>query len=109
MQEKTVKIGNQEVKLQTSAYTPIRYAELFNENLFQELQDIISFAQLTGAVPPEKIVTIYRLAYCMAEGANPDIEPMDQWLRKFGVYDILEVLESIIDLWSDENNQQSTP
>lgn len=109
MQEKTVTIGNHEVKLQTSAYTPIRYAELFNENIFREMQIIIDSAQITGSVPAENILTIYRLAYCMAESADPDIEPMDQWLRKFGVYDILDVLESIIDLWSDENNQQSTP
>lgn len=109
MNTKTVKIGDKEIPLKTSAYTPLLYANLFNANIFAEMQDIITSAADNGSVPFEKVVTLYRLAYCMAKHADPHIAPMDEWLDQFDIYDIPEIAGDLIELWAVDNRSQSTP
>lgn len=109
MNKKTVKIGGKDVPLKTSAYTPLLYAQLFNANIFADMQEIVVTANQTGVVPFEKVVTLYRLAYCMAKHADDKIPPIDEWLDQFDVYDIPEVTGDLIELWAADNKTQSTP
>ena len=109
MKEKIVKIGSKEVPMKTSAYTPILYANLFNQNVFGEMNEIISAAGETGTVPFDKVIILYRLAYCMAYQANPDLPPMEEWMDQFDVYDIPEIAGELIGLWALDNQSQSTP
>lgn len=109
MKEKIVKIGGKEVPLKTSAYTPILYANLFGANIFAEMNDIITSAGATGVVPFEKIIVLYRLAYCMAKQADKKLPPMEDWMDQFDVYDIPEIASELISLWALDNQQQSTP
>ena len=109
MNQKTVKIGDQDVRLKTSAYTPLLYAQLFNANIFADMQDIITAASKTGTVPFEKVITLYRLAYCMAKHADPEIAPIEEWLDQFDVYAIPEIAGDLIELWAADNQTQSTP
>ena len=109
MNQKTVKIGGKDVPLKTSAYTPLLYAELFNGNIFADMQDIVVTAGKTGTVPFEKVLVIYRLAYCMAKHADPSLCPINEWLDGFNVYDIPEITGDLIELWATDNQTQSTP
>ena len=109
MNEKTVKIGEKEVKLRTSAYTPILYSELFGENVFAEMGEIITVAGQTGSIPVEKTFILYKVAYCMAKHADPDLPEMKDWLEQFDVYDIPEIVGDMIELWTAENKTQSDP
>lgn len=110
MKEKTVKISGIDVPLKASAYTPILYQELFGDNIFTEMQDIIlSSGNGTGTIPFGKVLTLYRMAYCMAKHADPGIPPMSEWLDQFDVYDIPEIAGDLIDLWAAENESHSTP
>lgn len=109
MNTKTVKIGNTDVKLKTSAYTPLLYAQLFNANIFADMQEIVTAASKTGTVPFEKVITLYRLAYCMAKHADESIAPIEEWLDQFDVYAIPEIAADLIELWAADNQTQSTP
>ena len=109
MKEKTVKIGDKEVKLKTSGYTPLLYSDLFGSNIFAEMQEIIESAGTTGTVPFSKIITLYRLSYCMAKQADDSIPPLEEWMDQFDVYDIPEIAGELIELWALDNRQQSTP
>ena len=109
MNKKTVKIGGKDIPLKTSAYTPLLYAQLFNANIFADMQDIITAASKTGTVPFEKVIILYRLAYTMAKHANPDIAPLEEWLDQFDVYDIPEIAGDLVELWAVDNQSQSTP
>lgn len=109
MKEKTVKIGEHEVPLKTSAYTPILYANLFNKNIFAEMQDIITIAGEKGTVPFEKVTILYQLAYCMAKQADPELPTIDKWLDQFDVYDIPSIAGELISLWAADSHGQSTP
>ena len=109
MTQKIVKIGNKDVALKTSAYTPLLYAQLFNANIFADMQDIITAASKTGTVPFEKVITLYRMAYCMAKHADNNIAPIEEWLDQFDVYAIPEIAGDLIELWAADNQTQSTP
>lgn len=109
MTNKKAKIGNKEVELKTSAYTPILYADLFKGNLFGEMQEIVNAASKTGTIPFEKITILYKLAYCMAKQADDSIGTMREWLDQFEPLDILDIVGDLIDLWTADGQQQSTP
>lgn len=109
MSEATINIGDKEVKVKTSGYTPILYAELFNGNIFGEMQEILEAAQNTGKIPFEKVAILYRLAYCMAKEADDSLPPLKEWLGQFEVYDIPETAAQLINLWSADGKQQSNP
>ena len=109
MKEKTITIGAKEVKLKTSAYTPLLYSNLFGGNIFTEMQEIVTSAGNTGVVPFDKVLILYRLAYCMAKHAEPDLPPMEEWMDQFDVYDIPEIAGELITLWAMDSQQKSTP
>lgn len=109
MKEKTVKIGDKEVKLKTSGYTPLLYADLFGHNLFGEMQTIIRTAADTGQIPFDKTLVLYRLAYCMAKHADSKTPSIEEWLDQFEPYDIPEIAGELIDMWAADSKQQSTP
>ena len=109
MQEKTVKIGDKEVRLRTSGYTPLFYNDLFHENIFAEMNGIISAAGVNGTVPFEKVPILYKLAYCMAKEADDSIPGIREWLGELNVYDIPDIAGELIKLWAAENQNQSTP
>ena len=109
MQKKTITIGDKKVKLKTSAYTPLLYSNLFGGNIFTEMQEIVTSAGNTGVVPFDKVLILYRLAYCMAKHADKDIPPLEEWMDQFDVYDIPEIAGELITLWAMDSHQQSTP
>lgn len=109
MKEKSITISGIEVPLKVSAYTPVLYSNLFNENIFAEMQDIITVAGKTGTVPYERVTVLYKLAYCMAKHADSSIPAFGEWLDQFDVYDIPEIAGELIGLWSADNQSQSTP
>lgn len=109
MKEKTIQISGIDVPLKTSAYTPVLYSNLFNKNIFQEMQDIILTAGESGTIPFDKVIVLYRLAYCMAKHADSKIAPMEEWLDQFDVYDIPEAAGELIGLWAADSQNQSTP
>ena len=109
MQEKVVKLGNKEVKLRTSGYTPLLYNDLFHENIFAEMTGIISAAGTNGTVPYEKVPVLYKLCYCMAKEADSSIPDIKEWLGELDVFDVPEIAGELINLWAADNQSQSTP
>ena len=109
MNEKVVNLGGKEVKLSTSSYIVILYSELFNDNIFAEMNDIILAARDSGKIPFEKLEVLYKLTYAMAKHSDNDIPPIKEWLRQFDVYAIPEIAGDLIELWTAENEQQSVP
>lgn len=109
MKEKSITISGIEVPLKVSAYTPVLYSNLFNENIFAEMQNIITVAGQTGTVPFEKVTVLYKLAYCMAKHADSSIPAFEEWLDQFDVYDIPAIAGELIGLWSADNQSQSIP
>ena len=113
--EKTIKIGDKEVKLKTSGGLPRRYREMFDRDVF------LDFGQITkglkkGAglsadnLPPETMEIIENLAFCMAKFADPSIpDDIYEWLDEFPSTAVYLAAGEVIKLWNDEQKVHSKP
>lgn len=101
---KTIKIGNKDVKLNANAATPILYRTKFNRDLMQDLAPMFS-----EEGTPYEVYAM--LAYIMAQDAGEEVpEDYVDWLRGFdGLFDIVEALEDIMDVWNRSQQKTVTP
>lgn len=99
--EKTITIGECEVKMTSNAFTPIEYKSLFNEDLLTSLSKL-SEENLD-------IEALSKLAYCMALQADDGIEDFKHWLGQFEISDFYSALPDIMAVWTDSTKQESKP
>ena len=109
MKEITVKLGGEDVKVSTSGYLVVLYADLFGSNVFEDFSRIIDIAQKTGAVPFSETTTLYKLAYAMAKHSDPELIPFEDWLRKQNPMEVPLIADQLVNLWVDETATQSSP
>lgn len=104
--EKTIKIGEADIKMRSSAAIPRLYRIKFRRDIFKDLNSI----QATDdSIPFESIEIFENLAYIMAAHADPDINPnVEEWLAQFDTKDFFNALADIMSLWSEEVEQTST-
>lgn len=94
-----VKIGDVDVEFNSNAFTPIKYRDLFNEDLLTAMSKISdSNVDMT---------CIMRLAYVMA--TNTEGKEFGEWLSQFELMDFYTSMEDIIKVWSGNAVQLSKP
>lgn len=103
--KKEIKIGEFTVEMSASAFTPFSYKKLFGRDLIKDVQQIQKDSQ-KGELDAE-IVSM--MTYTMAREANRDIEPFEEWLQKFGLFDLYESFNEVVTLWGLNTKQNSTP
>ena len=105
MLEKTVKIGEQEVKFRSSASVPRLYRIKFGRDIFKDLTRLEqSFKDKGGedksTMEIEDLEIFENVAYIMAFHADPTIpKTIDEWLEQFEMFSIYEILPEILELW----------
>ena len=105
MIEKTVKIGEQEVRFRSSASVPRLYRIKFKRDIFKDLSKLEqSFKDKGGEngsrMEIEDLEIFENVAYIMAFHADPSIPgTIDEWLEQFEMFSICEVLPEILQLW----------
>ena len=105
MIEKTVKIGEQEVRFRSSASVPRLYRIKFKRDIFKDLSKLEqSFKDKGGEngslMEIEDLEIFENVAYIMAFHADPSIPgTIDEWLEQFEMFSIYEILPEILDLW----------
>lgn len=102
---KEVTIGKKTVPMKASALTPYLFKNIFGEDLIQGVQAL----QKTAAKGTMDAVFIAKMAWIMAKEANKDIEPLEEWLDQFEIFDLYEAMPQIIELWGLNEKQNSTP
>lgn len=109
--EKTIKIGNKEVKMKATASTPKRYRNMFNRDLLVELQKIASHIDVnTGAFIGEvDFDVVENLAYIMAKQADDGIAEIEDWLDMFEPTDVYNAIPQILSVWNNSQETLSTP
>ena len=107
-----VKIGTHEIEMTANAATAYRYRNLFQQDLYVQLQESIqggkhSKASLTDVIP--------RLGYVMAlqsKGAEAcqraNFESFMEWLSQFEASEPLEAGSDIMDLYNAQRATTST-
>ena len=105
MLEKTVKIGERDVKFRSSATVPRLYRIKFGRDIFKDLSKLEqSFKEKGGeegsSMEIEDLEIFENVAYIMAFHADPSIpKTIDEWLEQFDMFSIYEELPEILELW----------
>ena len=105
MIEKTVTIGDKEVKFRSSASVPRLYRIKFKRDIFKDLSKLEQSVKDKGGengslMEIEDLEIFENVAYIMAFHADPSIPgTIDEWLEQFEMFSIYEILPEILDLW----------
>ena len=105
MIEKTVTIGDQQVKFRSSASVPRLYRIKFKRDIFKDLSRLEQSVKDQGGengsmMEIEDLEIFENVAYIMAFHADPTIPgTIDEWLEQFEMFSIYEILPEILDLW----------
>ena len=105
MLEKTVKIGDTDVKFRSSASVPRLYRIKFGRHIFKDLPKLEkSYKEKAGedgsSMEIEDLEIFENVAYIMAFHADPTIpKTIDEWLEQLEMFSIYEVLPEILELW----------
>ena len=104
MLEKTVTVGDKEVKFRSSATIPRLYRIKFKRDIFKDLSKLeASYSKKKnedGSFAIEDLEIFENVAYIMAYHADHTIpDNIDDWLDQFEMFSIYEVLPEILALW----------
>ena len=105
MIEKTVMVGNREVKFRSSASVPRLYRLKFRRDIFKDLSRLEKSFRDKGdeeesGLEIEDLEIFENVAYIMAFHADPTIPgTIDEWLEQFEMFSIYEILPEILELW----------
>lgn len=103
--ERTIKIGNTDVKLKATASTVRRYRAKFQRDLFDDMQKFTAGEQ-SGAILESIVDLIYIMAK-QADNSIPDDE--NEWLDSFEVFPINEFAADAVTLWTSSTITTVTP
>lgn len=112
--EKTVTIGDKEIKMRSSGATPIKYKMIFNKDLFVDMKPLFAGMKVnadgTSSIPMEAIDVFTRLAYVFACQGDPELkDSFEDWLEQFEMMDMMTSFSDILDLWNTENMTHAVP
>ena len=104
MLEKTVTIGDKEVRFRSSATIPRLYRIKFKRDIFKDLSKLeASYSKKKnedGSFAIEDLEIFENVAYIMAYHADHTIpDNIDDWLDQFEMFYIYEVLPEILEMW----------
>lgn len=102
--ERTIQIGEQEVKFKATGATLRLYRQTFQRDILKDMEDL-SKAHASGeSMTAEALIMFENIAYIMAKQADPDIpDSADEWLDQFDMFSVYEILPQIIELWGINN------
>jgi hypothetical protein len=114
--QKTIKVGDKEVKLLSSGATPIFYSNFFGRDFFKDLSEVIKFAdtaQKANSADSDDVSNLqaaieifgsgtmlrfYDFLWIYAYNADRNIPTLDEWLEQFEVFPIVDIMGDIIEM-----------
>ena len=121
---KTLNIDGKEVKMRASALIPRIYRFRFGRDMIQDMNSLRKAWKKVTELPEDVTeeekeeaqfsvmdLTIFEnVAYVMAKHGDPSTpDSIDEWMDKFELFSIYEVLPEILKLWNLNTAQTSTP
>lgn len=113
--DKTVQIGDREIKFRATARTPRLYRVITGRDMIADIKKLKAAFEKQKKQAEDLNVEDLRVfedtAFVMAKHANPEIPETtsDDWLDTFDMFSIYEILPQIMDLWALNTAQTSTP
>ena len=104
MLEKTIAIGDKQVKFRSSATIPRLYRVKFKRDIFKDLSRLESSykgkTEDGSSFEIEDLEIFENVAYIMAYHADHSFPAtIEEWLDEFEMFSIYEVLPEILELW----------
>ena len=104
MLEKTIAIGDKQVKFRSSATIPRLYRAKFKRDIFKDLSRLESSYKGNSddgsSFEIEDLEIFENVAYIMSYHADHSIPAtIEEWLDEFEMFSIYEVLPEILELW----------
>lgn len=104
MLEKTIAIGDKQVKFRSSATIPRLYRMKFKRDIFKDLSRLESSYKGNSddgsSFEIEDLEIFENVGYIMAYHADHSIPAtIEDWLDEFEMFSIYEVLPEILELW----------
>lgn len=106
MLQKTVMIGDKEVRFRSSATIPRLYRIKFKRDIFKDFAKLETSYKKNGggdegsSLEIEDLEIFENVAYIMAYHADHSIPgTIEEWLDQFEMFSIYEVLPEILELW----------
>jgi len=104
---KDITIGDKNVPMSASAVTPIMFKKLTGgKDLIKGVRNLNKTAEEEGDVDMEFVA---QMAWVMAREADKQIAPFEEWLEQFEMFDIVDALGQIMELWNLNSRQSSFP
>lgn len=103
--KKDIEIGEKVISMSASALTPFSYKTLFGRDIIKDMQKIQHDSE-NGELDAE---IVPMMTYVMAREANKEIEPFEEWLSQFGIFEIYESFNRVVELWGLNEKQNATP
>lgn len=104
--ERTILIGDKEVKMKSTGSLIWIYRTNFKSDL---LKDLISMQKELDKGKDDisniNMELFEKVAWSMAKSADPTIPEIEKWLDQFGMFDIMIALPEIMSLISDNMEQ----
>ena len=122
--ERTIMIGEKEVRMRASALIPRLYRFKFGRDMISDMSSLKKAFKRAAELPSEATeeerqeaqlsvldLTIFEnTAYIMAKHAEPSLpDSPDEWLDGFELFSVYEVLPQILELWNLSNHTTSMP
>ena len=101
MLEKTVRVGEVDVKFRSSATIPRLYRIKFKRDIFKDLSKLEkTFKASESSFEIDDLEIFENVAYIMAYHSDRRIAGnIDDWLDQFEMFSIYEILPEILELW----------
>jgi hypothetical protein len=111
--EKTIRIGNEDIRFKATARTPLLYRTLLKRDLFKDIGKLRSFYEDVGdkevdisEVDTEMVNIIQMMAYAMAKTADSSVtSDYGEWLDGFDPFAMYPVMNDIVALWTANLSQ----
>lgn len=108
--EKLIEIDGQQVPFKATARTPVLYRAMFGKDIFKDLAKLTNGVKdITANADPDALSMLdvgalevfLNIAYVMAKQADKTIpSDVDEWLDKFSMFSIYQILPELLELWN---------
>lgn len=99
--EKTININGKDIKFIANAANVFEYRDKFGGDMMTEITRITQATQNGASLPEGAIESFSKMAYIMAKEADNSVpDDIKEWLKNFEMFDIINAMPQLVELWT---------
>lgn len=107
MKEISIKVGDKDLRLALTAFTPIDYRSIYNRDMFADMSKMEEVVK-AGTIFEDSYEMLLYIVHIMAYSADDEnvSENVREWAKQYDFLDFVTAIPAVINLWS--NNVETT-